>query len=622
MILTRLRLFTLSAACLLVTGAVFAAFQSHPPAPDLAAWAPKDALLSIASPDFSALLHDWTTSPQAAAWLKSDDYAVFSRSKLFTRLQDAQTEFADAAGLPIDTPLLQQLAGSQTFFAWYDIHDLQIVYITRLAPGAAAKNPLLEHRGEFETRQSSGITFYVKTSSGSSDDTASDTTSSDNTDTSTDADTTTETSAPAETKTVAFAISGDYLILATDESLMAHTLQLVAAKPTDDVASTSLAQQPWYTEALSKAPAAPGDLRMALHLEAIVKTPQFRSYWIQQNVTEMKQYASAVDDLYRDPTGLREERVLLPRPGIAPNIPAEADLAPLTALVPLHTVIFRASAHPTAADAASAIDTKLLTRTLAPDTDTPTAPQADLSTPQTGSASDLETRIDEPALASLTPTKTVPAPPSPLQTLLAATPLEAFMTLDRNTTTEPTPNAVFAPFASAVVLRAAQPWNPQALEAAITQTSAADLTAGTLGLTWQPHTTAGITYVSTSDAHPLLLAILGQTAILTDDESFLLEMAQALAQNLQHPASTPPPQPSSFAAGFDHTAATPAFARWTATVDGLHQPGASATPAEPAFFSGNIQSLSSAFSAITEEHIVTRRDDAIIRQTVTYALRK
>jgi hypothetical protein len=646
MIRSRLRLLTLPAACVLaaclITGAVFAAFQSTPPTQDLAAWAPKDALLSIASPDFSALLHDWTSSPQSAAWLKSDDYAVFSRSKLFTRLQDAQSEFADAAGLPVDTPLIQQLAGRQTFFAWYGIHDLQIVYITRLAPGTAAQNPLLKNRGHFEARQSAGITFYVRTSSATTTATDDTTDTADTADTTSDAATTDPTdattadavtgdptdSAPAETKTVAFAISGDYLILATDEALMAHTLELVAAKPTDDVAATSLAQQPWYTEALAKAPATPGDLRMTLHLETIVKTPQFRSYWVQQNITDIKQFASAVDDLYRDPTGLREERVLLPLPGAASNSPTDTNLAAITSLVPLHTVIYRATAHPSATEAAAAVDDKLINHTLGSDPNTTIAPQADLSTPRAGSAADLDTRIDEPPLTSSAPASSTPAShagplPSPLATLLATTPLDAMMTLDRNTSKQTTPNAVFVPFASAVVLRSMQPWNTHDLQTALTQTNAAELTASTLGTAWQPHTVDGTTYFSTSDARPLLFAIIGQTAILADDESFLLD----LVQNLQHPSTRPSPEPSLSSAGFDHTAATPAFARWTATIDGLHQLTPTTTPdgttpSGPAFFSGNIQSLSAAFNAVTTEQIITRRDDTSIRQTVTYTLRK
>jgi hypothetical protein len=38
---------------------------------------------------------------------------------------------------------------------------------------------------------------------------------------------------------------------------------------------------------------------MTLNLAAIVRSPYFRSYWVQQNITEMKQYTAALSDLYR-----------------------------------------------------------------------------------------------------------------------------------------------------------------------------------------------------------------------------------------------------------------------------------------------------------------------------------
>jgi hypothetical protein len=45
---------------------------------------------------------------------------------------------------------------------------------------------------------------------------------------------------------------------------------------------------------------------MVLNLEKIVPSPYFRSYWVQRNVTEMKQYSSAVSDLYRSSQSYRE----------------------------------------------------------------------------------------------------------------------------------------------------------------------------------------------------------------------------------------------------------------------------------------------------------------------------
>src|ERR1700685_2633379 len=63
---------------------------------------PEGPLLYIEARDFSGLLKDWSRSPEHAAWIKSDDYRVFSNSRLFLRLGQASDQFAVAAGLPPD----------------------------------------------------------------------------------------------------------------------------------------------------------------------------------------------------------------------------------------------------------------------------------------------------------------------------------------------------------------------------------------------------------------------------------------------------------------------------------------------------------------------------------------
>src|SRR6266853_1286084 len=67
---------------------------------------------------------------------------------------------------------------------------------------------------------------------------------------------------------------------------------------------------PWFSQSVAAAGPV-GDLRMVLNLEKIVPSPYFRSYWIQRNITDMKQYSAAVSDLFLSGKEYREERVLL-----------------------------------------------------------------------------------------------------------------------------------------------------------------------------------------------------------------------------------------------------------------------------------------------------------------------
>src|SRR5688572_14517889 len=82
---------------------------------------PAGSLLYLEARDFKALLSDWNASAEKKLWLASDNYQVFSRSRLFLKLSDAHKEFADAAGFLADLPMVQSVAGSQSAVAIYDI---------------------------------------------------------------------------------------------------------------------------------------------------------------------------------------------------------------------------------------------------------------------------------------------------------------------------------------------------------------------------------------------------------------------------------------------------------------------------------------------------------------------
>ena len=69
-------------ALLSLTAGIAIAYQiraTHPQAApaSLTGYIPQDALLTIESPDFATLLHQWNNSAESKAWLTSDNYAVF-----------------------------------------------------------------------------------------------------------------------------------------------------------------------------------------------------------------------------------------------------------------------------------------------------------------------------------------------------------------------------------------------------------------------------------------------------------------------------------------------------------------------------------------------------------------
>lgn len=609
-------------AALMITtvaaGAVWAVMQIATPASSqLTAMLPQGSLLTIEARDFSAVLRQWNGSPEKQAWLKSDNYAAFSRSRLFSRLGDAQADFARAAGLPPNLDFLNEVAGTESVFAWYDIGRLEFLYITRMPADQAEKTRLVQLRSKFTPRQAGGQTFYIRNSAspGIALPPGADATQP--------ADGANDT-AGGEIRTVAFATVGDWLILATREDLMASALMLMnQSKASAPVAS--LAAEPWFIEAHAAAAKDAGDLRMTLNLDRIVPSPYFRSYWVQRNITEMKQYRSAVADLYLNRPDFREERELVTK-NPADTVGEDQDLRALTALVPDHAGVYRAIASPDADAVVASLDEKLLARSAGTYSDLRYASPADVSVQNAGSASELEARIDVPAIAT-------PAKGSELDLLrdaLAGTKLTAMMTVDR---TGPARDGVWVPFSAGVVLSAAKPWDQPAMQAALKRAVAARLTAGNLGLDWRAVQAANDSYFEISDARPLELAFRGNLCIVSDDPALMREMLVRASQPSTSRSNAASDE--TLIAGFDLTRERAPFARWTNIVDRVGQrdaamrngtagdgpddAGNSGSGAEPGFFARNVRGLGTVFSTLQSEEIVERRDGPLVRQTVTYA---
>jgi hypothetical protein len=576
--------FGLIAAAYGARAAWFAFGAAENGAPQMAKMLPQGALLTIEAKDFSALLKRWNSSPEKTAWLKSDNYSVFSNSRLFGRLGSAQDEFAVAAGLPPDESFLKEVAGRESIFAWYDIGNLEFLYITRMPSAAAEKTRLLQLRSNFSARQVGGQTFYVRTQG--------------------DAD------KGEQQRTVAFATTGDWLLLATRDDLIAGALTLIA--DTDHTAGTnSLAAESWFADARAAAKVQ-GDLRMTLNLEKIVPTPYFRSYWVQQNVTEMKQWRCALADLFTGTDAFHEERVLLPKS--TSEATTTPDLAELTALLPARPGVYRAVAAPTVDDAVTSLNEKLLQRGTGGAGRSVVAPTAQLHVEDVGAAGDLETRIDaEP----LTIAPRAGAELDALRDVLARSELQSMMTVSR---TGQAVDGMWIPFQSAVVLSAAKEWDVAALQAALQRALGERLTTSSLGLEWKSD---GAVY-SIDDVRPMELAVKGRLCILSDNDGLLREMLAG------HPkAGESSNSQTTLIAGLDLTGERASFARWTSMVDRGSSGQAKNADAgadgsdggagtAPAFFSQNMRSLVNVFAALDKESLVERRTGALTRQTVTY----
>jgi hypothetical protein len=545
-------------------GVGWSAHQAAAPVASLSGYMPSGALLYLQGKNFSALLADWNRSPQKQAWLSSSNWEVFSRSRLLLRLKDAGQQFAAAAGLPPDMNFMSQVAGSESAFALYDIGKLQFVYITRLPSASAMQNQLWQTRAKFETRSADGITFYLRRD-------------------------------PESQREVEFAVSENYLLLATREDLMAGALQLLAGSKNQSVET-----DPWFSKSIAAAGPA-GDLRMVLHLEKIVPSPYFRSYWVQQNITAMQSYAAAVSDLFRSGNQYREERVLLKKVG-SPASDQGVAVSDVARLVPEGAGIYEAQPCPSLDPCLDVLKTKILSPYAGPAPAGQFAPEAQLAAGETGSSSDLETRIEQPPAQNKSDSDVSDS----LKSLMKRAQLNGVLQIQ---STQRDSAGVFVKIHSAVVLSGGVDWDEASTRAALASVIRPNLTASQFGVAWKQ--TGG--YYELDGLRPLQCAMRGRYLIVSDDPVLTV----SLLANANRRSDFPP---AIFIAEFNHQRERENLARLIAVVDrpDMNPSEGPVGERQPQLFSENLASLSATLSAVSSEKIVVRDAGDKVLQTVTY----
>lgn len=544
--------------------------------PEVPTLFPDGALLYLQAKDLRGLLKDWDTSEEKRVWLKGDDYQAFSRSRLFERLSQAQTEFSAAASIPTDNSLLASVAGMQSALALYDIGNLEFVYVTRMDQAQIETTPLWQVRDKFEQRTEGGAHFFVH----------SDTQSN---------------------RTAAFAARDGWLILGTRADLIAGVLdRLQGAK------AHGLTDEGWYADPVKQAASPADDLRMVLNLEKIVPSPYFRSYWIQRNISEMKQYRSALCDLHRTSRSYREDRLLLRRPGQPAR--ASGDVQPLLALAP-DDAVFASAQATTDTDAilAEMRENLLELRPVRAQAmwSAPSATQVD----NVGSSSMLEERID---IAPAIPSQTDPY--HDLRAILAASQPTAMMRVYATRTSK---DEMFVTIDRGLVVQAAAPWIQSATQAALASALRPGLTASQLGVGWEQRTSNAGAFSVLDGQVDLFVATRDNLLFLATDESLLQRL---LSPHL--PAVQPSPGGVTYAAVFHHAARDQqAFRQIVDRLDTAgHASGGAAQSLDsdqgdgrsPAFFSGNLASLSRTFAHMTREAVQEKDQGAQVIQTVDF----
>src|SRR5208283_4578286 len=559
------RIAALSILVLLVVAA-WATYEEEVARPEssLARLMPQDAVLFLEAQDFSGILRDWNSAPEKQVWLTTANHEVFSRSRLFLRLKQAQDEFASAAGLSPDTSFLSEVAGGQSALGIYDIGKLELLYITRLPSANAMKSGIWQQRAQFETRQVEGKQFYVRTD-------------------------------PQSQRVVAFAIDDDYLVLGTREDLVAGALSLLADKK-----AAALNQQGWFVNAAKSAKDL-GELRMVIHLAEVTKTPQVRTYWVQQNITELRQYESSVSDLFRSSGVYREERSLLLKntPGSAADAAdGSPEVAELMRLVPPDAGFYRAFAVAPQDDTLALLQQKVLVSVLGPTPASKVAPNVNLGDQSVGNASNLDVRIDTPPSSGTAENTGDDA----LKELLKKTNIRAALQLHRSQTSD---DDAFVRLHSTIVLLGATNWPEAAVQQAIQRTLSPLLTASNIGVAWKKSGTGAQSYSELDGLARIAVAVKGKYLFVSDDPEMLVTVLGRVSQPVTAEAAI-------YYARFDHRHERQNFYQLFSLIDHPSQNNAGNNEDRtPQFFSENVASLSKTLASVKSQSVVARRKGGV-----------
>jgi hypothetical protein len=561
-------------ATLLVAASGYVFLQTVPPAPKLATLMPGGALLYLEAPDFGHLLREWDASAVKANWLGSASYATFSRSNLFNKLQDVYSQYGAAAGFLPDLKGVIGIAGTNSALALYEIRDVEFLYVSRIPESDLMKSGLWAVRDKFEQRQAGGLSFYLRTD-------------------------------PASQRTVAFAFIRGYLFLATRHDLVAQALELlVGAK------NPSIASDRWYRDAAAAAAPNPGDLRMVMNLELLVKSTYFRSYWIQRNASTVRQYWAEVADVKRSGNDITESRVFLRVPGApesTPTSPGTGNVANLLALVPPEAGLYRVSHLGASSDAAALIVNKLIGPQAQRSREQRYAPAAVSLDSRTGSEGDLETRIDEQPLP-------VDAGISDSAAAVRALLDKAGVQLLLQSSADA---GNFVQLPSVIVLDAAADWDRAAVRNSLAAAAGKLWSISQLGAGWAAGTAGRHAIERLDGLGNLIFDIQGRLLFLSND-------SQLLATVLDRVGTPPAAGSLTYAAGFRHARERSKYERMMMALDFNAVPGSVGfgpvirEENAPLLFSGNLASLSRALSTVAEIRVTEENRGAATLQTIVY----
>jgi hypothetical protein len=340
----------------------------------------------------------------------------------------------------------------------------------------------------------------------------------------------------------------------------------------------------------------------------------FRSYWIQRNASEVRQYWAGVADVRRAGGNIAESRVFLRTPESAEPASSIADsgsVSNLLALVPPEAGLYKASRVSGSGEAAALIVEKLIGPEPQRSGDWRYAPLAVSPDDRAGNEGDLETRIDQQPLPS---DAGIADSVAAVRAMIDKAGGRSLLLVQSSSPAAGT----FVQTPSVIVLDGAGDWDHDAVRGSLTTAAGRLWTTSQLGAGWIPDT-AGRNPVDRLDGlGTLLFAIRGRLLVLGNDSRLLTAVLDRLGTGSSTGTFV-------YAAGFRHSRERSNYERVMAALDFASAGNFRFQPADlpgraPTFFSDNIGSLSRVSSKLNEIRMTEEERGSFTVQTVLYQM--
>ena len=361
----------------------------------------------------------------------------------------------------------------------------------------------------------------------------------------------------------------------------------------------SIASESWFNDAVKAAAPGANRLRLVYNLKRLIATPHFRSYWIQRNSGDLREFSSGLADLEQSSGEFREHRVMIRgTPGTA--VTDESAEGRALALVPDDAGFYRVWSKPGAALVERAMAEKIFVNTALAGVAANNAP-AVATQAEAGNEEDLETRIDEAPLADDRDATTFRA----LRALLDKTSIGAMLEVS---STGVDATQVFTGSKSAIALLAGSAWDANAVRQAL-GSAAVSIWSNRTGAEWR----AGANGIQELEG-------LGRISIAIDGRWLVVANAPDMAAEMFARRNRPASEGGIYAAGWRHARELPDFERMFRLIDFPQIPAGAAPEQErqPMFFSENLASLGRTLGRVQSASIVVHDAGTMLRENLVY----